>query len=138
MNLLTDYRGRYAYIDYEMGRHFSNSSSALVYNYRGTELPPESERGGGIDPYRVDVWALGVLILRACKVGGLSSTELSRTLTYFFHQSTGFWVPELMNVIKPMLEEEPSRRPSSLGALHAFNKMVSSLGYRLEPCDESH
>jgi len=120
MNLLTDYHGHYALIDYEISRHFDTSSIPLVYNYRGTELPPESERGTGIDPYKVDVWALAVLILRACK-------------------STGYWIPELMYVIKPMLDEEPSRRPSSWGALQAFDKMVASLGYRLGPnCTELH
>ncbi|PPQ83325.1 hypothetical protein CVT25_003964 [Psilocybe cyanescens] len=119
MNLLTDYHGRYAYIDYELGRNFDNLSP-LIYNYRGTELPPESENGTGIDPYKVDVWALGVLILRACKL-------------------TGFWIPELMFVIKPMLDEEPNRRPSSWNALHAFDKVVTSLGYRLESsCNEPH
>jgi serine/threonine protein kinase len=67
-NLLTDYRGHYAYIDYELSRRFDPSQTALVYNYRGTELPPECEGGGEIDPYKVDVWALAVLMLRACKV----------------------------------------------------------------------
>ncbi|KAH9484256.1 hypothetical protein JR316_0003736 [Psilocybe cubensis] len=120
MNLLTDYHGRYAYIDYELSRHFDNLSPSLIYNYRGTELPPESESSTGIDPYKVDVWALGVLILRACKL-------------------TGYWIPELMLVIKPMLEDEPSRRPSSWHALHAFDKVVTSLGYRLESnCNEPH
>jgi len=68
MNLLTDYDGHYAYIDYEISRQFENAGDSLVYNYRGTEVPPECERGLGVDPFKVDVWALAVLILRACKV----------------------------------------------------------------------
>ncbi|KAF8964711.1 kinase-like domain-containing protein [Flammula alnicola] len=119
-NLLTDYQGRYAYIDYELSRRFEASSTALVYDYRGTEVPPESERDGGIDPYKVDVWALAVLILRACKL-------------------TGYWVPELMHVIEPMLNEEPSRRPSSYGALQAFDKVTASLGLRVgRGCNTPH
>jgi len=68
MNLLTDYNGHYAYIDYENSRNFRGITTPVVYNYRGTELPPESEKNEGIDPFKVDVWALAVLILRACKV----------------------------------------------------------------------
>ncbi|KJA27186.1 hypothetical protein HYPSUDRAFT_63450 [Hypholoma sublateritium FD-334 SS-4] len=119
-NLLTDYQGRCAYIDYELSRRFENSSKALVYNYRGTELPPECEKEGGIDPYKVDVWALAVLILRACKL-------------------TGFWVPELMHVIDPMLKEDPNRRPSAFTALQIFDKVTKSLGFHLQPvCTSPH
>ncbi|KDR81627.1 hypothetical protein GALMADRAFT_135047 [Galerina marginata CBS 339.88] len=119
MNLLTDYRGHYAYIDYEISRQFDKSSIPLVYDYRATEVPPECDKNTGVNPYKVDVWALAVLILRACKL-------------------TGYWIPELMHVIKPMLDEDPSRRPSAFGALQAFDKMTASLGYQLQPtCSES-
>ena len=68
-NLLTDYMGHYAYIDYELSRRFEPTDPThLVYNYRGTELPPESGKDAPVDPYKVDVWALAVLILRSCKV----------------------------------------------------------------------
>jgi serine/threonine protein kinase len=68
-NLLTDYMGHYAYIDYELSRRFESTDLPhLVYNYRGTELPPESGKDTPVDPYKVDVWALAVLILRSCKV----------------------------------------------------------------------
>ncbi len=139
-NLLTDYRGRCAYIDYELSRRFDNSSKALVYNYRGTELPPECEKEGGIDPYKVDVWALAVLILRACKVGGMISHSLVLLTMSFLKTSqlTGFWVPELMHLIDPMLKEEPNRRPSAITALQIFDKVTSSLGFHLQPTCTSH
>ena len=66
-NLLTDYR-RPAYIDYELSRRFGPVLEPLVYNYRGTEVPPECDGDDGVNPFKVDVWALGVLILRACQV----------------------------------------------------------------------
>jgi serine/threonine protein kinase len=68
-NLLTD-MGHYAYIDFELSRQFESTapSTHLVWNYRGTELPPESGKDTPIDPYKVDVWALAVLLLRSCKV----------------------------------------------------------------------
>jgi len=114
-NLLTDYMGHYAYIDYEISRRFESTDPAthLVYDYRGTELPPESGRDTPIDPYKVDVWALAVLILRSCKL-------------------TGYWVPQLMDIIKPMLDEDPSRRPSSSAVLQTFNKLVVSLQLQSE------
>jgi len=109
-NLLTDYMGNYSYIDYELGRRFdSRVPTHLVYNYRGTELPPESGKDTPVDPYKVDVWALAVLVLRACKL-------------------TGYWVPQLMTILKPMLDEDPSQRPSSFAVLQAFDKLVAALG----------
>lgn len=68
-NLLTDCMGHYAYIDFELSRQFeSTAPTHLVWNYRGTELPPESGKETPVDPYKVDVWALAVLLLRSCKV----------------------------------------------------------------------
>ena len=68
-NLLTDYRGRCAFIDYELSRRFkSTDPTHLVYHCRSTELPPESGKNTPIDPYKADVWALAVLLLRSCKV----------------------------------------------------------------------
>lgn len=139
-NLLTDYRGHYAYIDYELSRRFDPSQTALVYNYRGTELPPECEGGGGIDPYKVDVWALAVLMLRACKVSNAVFAVFAKAEHNRCAQLAGYWVPELMHVIEPMLNEVPNRRPSSLVALEIFDKVISSLGFRIGAagCSASH
>lgn len=69
-NLVTDCKGRYAYIDYENSRRFCPSTqSHRIENYRATEVPPEFETQTWGDPFKVDIWALGVLILRASKVG---------------------------------------------------------------------
>ena len=68
-NLLTDYMGHYAYIDYELSRRFESTAPPhLVCHYRGTEVPPECGEELLVDPYKVDVWALAVLILRSCEV----------------------------------------------------------------------
>ena len=67
-NILTDYNGHYAYIDYETSRRFVSTEKPVLYNYRGTEVPPECELEDRCDPYKVDIWALGILIFRACKV----------------------------------------------------------------------
>jgi serine/threonine protein kinase len=66
-NLLTDCKGHYAYIDFELSRRFDVSNPRIT-GRRGTELPPECSDGAFYDPYKVDVWALGVLILRVSKV----------------------------------------------------------------------
>lgn len=51
-------------------------------------------------------------------------------------QLTGYWLPQLMYIINPMLEEDPAKRPSSFGALQAFDKIT---GYRLgQDCHERH
>ena len=67
-NVLTDCAGSYVYIDFELSRRFRSDIIPMVRCARGTELPPESERGDDCCPFKVDIWALGVLILRACKV----------------------------------------------------------------------
>lgn len=37
-----------------------------------------------------------------------------------------------MPMIKPMLDEEPSQRPSSFAVLQAFDKLVAALGLQIE------
>ena len=132
-NLLTDYKGQYAYIDYEISRRFDSTdpTTHLIYNYRGTELPPESGKETPIDPYKVDVWALAVLILRSCKVC-LPDIFILDDCLCTFSQLTGYWVPQLMDIIKPMLDEDPSRRPSSFVVLQTFDKLVVSLRLQSE------
>lgn len=68
-NLLTDDKGHYACIDYELSRQFDSSTpSPQIQGHRATEIPPEFERGEMSDPYKADIWALAVLILQTCKV----------------------------------------------------------------------
>ena len=68
-NILTDFHGRYCYIDFETSRRYTDKSAPpRIIGCRGTETPPEIERGEESDPFKVDVWALGVVILRALKV----------------------------------------------------------------------
>lgn len=67
-NLVTDYRSHYACIDFELSRRYDGVRNPRIRGYRGTEVPPELERDESSDPYKVDVWALAVLMLRACKV----------------------------------------------------------------------
>lgn len=83
-NLLTDYKGHYAYIDYELSRRFDGVLVPLVQGYRGTEVPPECERGECSDPYKIDIWALGVLVLRACKVSLLRKIFFTADPSRFF------------------------------------------------------
>jgi serine/threonine protein kinase len=68
-NLLTDCEGHYAFIDYECSRQFTGIRNPRVRNLRMAEEPPEVGHREDCDPYKVDVWSLAVLILRACKVG---------------------------------------------------------------------
>lgn len=69
-NIVTDHEGHYAYIDFELSQQFDTSCTGtpLVHIYRATEVPPECDMNIGVDPFKVDVWALAVLILRASKV----------------------------------------------------------------------
>jgi len=110
-NLVTDYEGHYAYIDYELSRRFDGGGSICVPDFRATEVPPECEllNGDCPDPFKADVWALAILILRACKLAG-------------------YCVPELVQLTRPMLNENPEDRPSMQQVLCAFDKIVPTIG----------
>lgn len=107
-NILTDYKGHYAFIDYECCRQFDDTLNPLIKGIRGTDIPPEIENGGWTDPYKTDVWQLAVLIIRACKI-------------------TGYDVPELASLVRPMLHDDYNRRPSAAAVLRAFDGMVAGL-----------
>ncbi|KAI5123366.1 hypothetical protein M0805_001787 [Coniferiporia weirii] len=110
-NVLTDYQGHYRYIDFEMSRRYATGASAShprIVGCRGTEVPPEIERGEESDPFKVDVWALGVVILRACKM-------------------TEYDIPGLVNLVRPMLHESFEARPSAWAVLNAFDRTAPHL-----------
>ena len=68
-NFLTDGRGHYACIDYELSARYHNTPNAReVYSCRRTEVPPEVERGQPSDPFKVDVYGLGMVMLQAMEV----------------------------------------------------------------------
>lgn len=127
-NIVTDYEGHYAYIDYESSRRFPGITCPLIFGYRGTEVPPECEQSEHVDPYKVDIWALAVLMLRACKVFPVLHSIFEVILNFL--QLAGYHVPELMHIIKPMLHEIPHRRPSIHSVLLAFDAMLSMMGDR--------
>ncbi|KAF9780483.1 hypothetical protein BJ322DRAFT_295661 [Thelephora terrestris] len=115
-NVLTDYAGRYAYIDYETSRRFCRPpveieqgedphSSVLVHHPRATEVPPEVEKGHSTSPYAMDVWALGMLISKA-------------------GMSTGYAVPELCPITRSMLEPQWEKRPSAKVVLRLFGEAI--------------
>ncbi|EIW59978.1 uncharacterized protein TRAVEDRAFT_119655 [Trametes versicolor FP-101664 SS1] len=107
-NILTDYRGNYACIDYELSTRYDGVATPRISNARGTEIPPELERGECSDPYKVDVYALGVLLLRAMEL-------------------TGYDVPELHSLVKPMLSHRFEQRPTAHQVLISYNAMVARI-----------
>ncbi|OCH94980.1 kinase-like protein [Obba rivulosa] len=117
-NLLTDCEGHYAWIDFELSLRF-DGSTARIRGRRGTELSPELERGESSDPFKVDVWALGIFMLRAC-------------------QLSGFCVPEVFELVKPMLREDFEQRPTAQEVLAAFDNMVHTLDEHKLQMPSSH
>ena len=118
-NVLTDYDGQYACIDYEASRRFyqppveaegggDSRNTVLIHQPRATEVPPEVEKGYSASPYAMDVWALGMLMSKA-------------------GASTGFDVPELCLVTKGMLEPQWERRPTAKVVLRQFEKAIMKI-----------
>ncbi|KAG8217531.1 kinase-like protein [Butyriboletus roseoflavus] len=116
-NFLADYHGRCACIDYELSRRIDDLVTPGTYWPKGTEVPPELERGQARNLYMVDVWALGILILRACKIANLD-------------------IPELLHLTRPMLNHNPDKRPPAAAVLQEFKRLVLLMGEeRLnQPC----
>ncbi|TFK55051.1 kinase-like protein [Heliocybe sulcata] len=108
-NLLTDNNGRYGYIDYELSHQFEGVTNPMLCGYRGTEVAPELENGEFGNPYKADVWALGIFLLRCCKLTGYSTLELS-------------------SLVRRMLSTCPDERPSAAAALEAFDATVPCIG----------
>ncbi|KAH9901019.1 kinase-like domain-containing protein [Cubamyces lactineus] len=107
-NILTDYKGHYACIDYELSTRFDSIACPRVCTPRGTEIPPELERGECSDPYKVDVYALGILILRAMDL-------------------TGYDVPELHGLVKHMTRSRFEQRPTAQLALRNFDDILARI-----------
>ncbi|PCH38059.1 kinase-like protein [Wolfiporia cocos MD-104 SS10] len=115
-NILTNNENRYGCIDFENSRRFDETPSPRILGHRGAETPPEVERGQWSDPYKIDIWASGILMLRASTL-------------------TGYEVPEMWHVLRPMLHDDHARRPTAREALKAFNAMVHAIGNeRLDSC----
>ena len=126
-NILTDNRGHYSSIDYELSRRFDSSiPNPRIHGHRATEVPPEFERGEAGDPYKADVWALAVLILRACQVC-FNPIGLFRLLMNNPIQSTGFHVPELLQLTRSMLHDDPDKRPSASMVQRVFDSMIPTI-----------
>ena len=118
-NVLTNYDGRYACIDYEVSRRFCRPpveveeggdprSSVLVYQPRATEVPPEVEKGHSTSPYAMDVWALGMLMSKA-------------------GASTGYHIPELCSLANEMLEPHWEKRPSAKVVLRRLEQVIPNI-----------
>lgn len=76
-NVLTDLCGHYAYIDFELSRRFDKATPVpRLTKCRGSAIPPDVERGADSDPFKMDIWALGTLILHICQVCVVASVFL--------------------------------------------------------------
>ncbi|KAM5531210.1 hypothetical protein V8D89_015128 [Ganoderma adspersum] len=107
-NIVTDICGRYACIDYECSMRFDSIAEPRIRYARIAERPPEMERGEPSDPYKIDVFGLGVMMLRTMKL-------------------TGYNVPELYPLIKSMICHKFEQRPSAQQVLFTFNTTISQM-----------
>ncbi|KAF8609856.1 hypothetical protein BDV93DRAFT_429930, partial [Ceratobasidium sp. AG-I] len=115
-NFLCNINQIIAVIDFETSRYFNpteRNRSSLVYPHRTTEIPPEYQAEGAESrkhcAYKVDIFALGVLILR-------------------FAKSSGFDYPQLVLLAEPLVELNPLRRPTAAEALVWFQKWCERVG----------
>ncbi|KAJ3545170.1 hypothetical protein NMY22_g2540 [Coprinellus aureogranulatus] len=111
-NLVTDFNGHYAYIDFELSRNFDGIQNPRIFGHHATEVPPECDSGGCCDPFQVDVWALGALLQRICQM--------------LEHD-----IPELVELSCMMMNPCPESRPRAKEVLAAFDDMVAEIRHRI-------
>ena len=91
-NILTDCEGNYIYIDFETSRRYDRSIRLpRISGCRGTEIPPDVEGGEESCPFKIDVFALGVLFLRACKVRKTASENFLHCIFFFLTSLYVIW-----------------------------------------------
>ncbi|QRV99850.1 Tyrosine kinase specific for activated [Ceratobasidium sp. AG-Ba] len=120
-NFLCNANRRVALIDFEMSRRIEiktrllsrNSQSHLVYPQRTTETPPEFRTPDAHTrqhcAYKLDIFALGVLILR-------------------FAKASGFDCPQLVRLAEPLIECNPASRPTAAEAVLWFRTWCERVG----------
>lgn len=120
-NFLCNPDKKVAVIDFEQSRHFDDhprsrhtrSHPHSVYPHRTTEIPPEFRTDDAHKrkhcAYKLDIFALGVLVLR-------------------FAKSSGFDCPRLVLLAEPLVECDPLRRPTAVEALVWFHKWCERVG----------
>lgn len=86
-NILTDGAGRCAIIDFELSRRLQRGQDVRICGRLGTEIPKELDRGEQADPFKIDVYALGAVISRACQVR-VRALDLCFTLTLSYLSGT--------------------------------------------------
>ncbi|KAF7304901.1 Protein kinase domain-containing protein [Mycena kentingensis (nom. inval.)] len=108
-NLLTDYKGNYAVIDYELSRRCGPDDQVMcIRDFRSTEIPPECEHGECLDPFKADIWALAIFIIRASKLAGYS-------------------IPQLVPLTTAMLATTPQDRPTTAQVITRYDEISSSI-----------
>lgn len=129
------YKCHYASIDFELSRCYDGIRHPRIRSARGTEVPPELERGEWSDPFKVDIYALGVLILKACDVCASISFFNITVTDKLLPQLTGYLVQELILLTAPMLYEDYTQRPTAAAVLKRFDGLVAAMDdARLEEC----
>ncbi|CEL51572.1 hypothetical protein RSOLAG1IB_00107 [Rhizoctonia solani AG-1 IB] len=121
-NILCNSQKQIAVIDFEASRCFNQSAamhsryqhhSHTIYPCRTTEIPPEFRTEDAYQrrhcAYKLDIFSLGVLILR-------------------FAKSSGFDCPRLVLLAEPLVACDPMRRPTAAEALIWFQKWCERVG----------
>ncbi|KDN49014.1 hypothetical protein RSAG8_02367, partial [Rhizoctonia solani AG-8 WAC10335] len=130
-NFLCNSHKQVAVIDFEASRCFNEtppthprcqtrSHSHSIYPHRTTEIPPEFRTEDAHQrrhcAYKLDIFALGVLVLR-------------------FAKSSGFDCPHLVLLAEPLIACDPMRRPTAAQALVWFHKWCERVGVALPSTD---
>jgi len=103
----------YLYLDFGRTICFGPDEPCLQFGKYGTAFPPEMHANSVIDPYKVDVYCLGIAIQMLLENEYADQYAELRKL--------------LAPLVDGMLTEDPEKRPSARQALDKFRLLVRSL-----------
>lgn len=115
INVLFDDYGRVKLADYGLSRRFEPNEKSTEYLGSPRYISPEIYRKEPFDPFKADIWALGVTIYEIC--GGVPDWPESKDLLAASIRSGGLLVkptsyPKIDRLVQLMTEMNPNVRPT--------------------------
>lgn len=115
INILFDEYNRVKLADFGLSRHFEPNEKSTEFLGSPRYISPEIYRKDPYDPFKADVWALGVTIYELC--GGVPDWPEAKGLLALSIRSGGLLVkptkyPKIDKLVQMMTEMNPNNRPT--------------------------
>ena len=121
-NILFDENGRPKIADFGLARFISDEERIITHEGTALFAAPELFKKNFYDPYKADIWALGVLLYRFFTFKFPFIGNDMKSLAKIIQEACLdfrllMYVPSMKNIIQKMLQVDPSARISLRGAI---------------------